>query len=143
PGGYLQWSEQDPTANKIIRAPGSMVSTEATQELLSSLSKPQENINFKWVSQLGSRLAQNLVLMRFDRQEIIKEYQTFWSISVLQGCEEFSSNMRRKAKSDEDLDKAAKLQDAADRASAELLNGVGIHQELVVAVVQKPLAGIV
>ena len=35
------------------------------------------------------------------------------------------------------MKKAEKLGDAAERASAELLNGVGIHQELVIAVVQK------
>ena len=47
PGGFLQWSEQDPTANDIIRAPGSMVSDEATHGLLEFLNKPQESINFK------------------------------------------------------------------------------------------------
>lgn len=95
---------------------------------------------FRWVAQLGSRLSQDLALISFDRQEILKEHQAFWSISVLQACEEFSSNMRRRAKSDEDIEKSKTLQDVADRASAELLNGVGIHQELVVAVVQKPPA---
>lgn len=90
------------------------------------------------MSQLGSRLSKDLAFISFDRQKILKEHQAFWSIGVLQGCEEFSSNMRSRAKSDEDIEKAKILQDAADRASAELLNGVGIHQELVIAVVQKP-----
>ena len=88
------------------------------------------------MSQLGSRLSQDLALISFERQKIRQEHQAFWSISVLQGCEEFSSNLRRSAKSEEDVEKAAKLLDTADRASTELLNGVGINQELVVAVAQ-------
>ena len=173
PGGYLQWSEQDPTTNDIICAPGSFVSTEATQDLLKFLNKPRESINFRyvdvlrggwlptsanslfyercvpladrsqchsfrWVSQLGSRLSTHLALISFDRQSIPQEHQAFWNISVLQACEEFSSNMRRRVESDEDSEKAKTLQDATDGASAELLNGVGIRHDLVVAVVQKP-----
>lgn len=93
--------------------------------------------SLRWVSQLGSRLSKGLEFISFDRREITNEQQAFWSISVLQACEEFSSNMQRRAQSNEDIAKAKALEDITDRASAELLNGVGIHQELVIAVVQK------
>ena len=90
------------------------------------------------MSQLGSRLSKDLAFISFDRYKITEEQQAFWSVSVLQFCEEFSSNMRRRAQSHEDIAKAEALADDTERASAELLNGVGIHQELVVTVLQKP-----
>ena len=89
------------------------------------------------MSELGARLSQQHSLVSFDRIEIPDEHQSFWSVSILQTCEEFSANMRRKAKSEEDLEKSAKIEAAVHRASVELLNGAGIHQELVVAVIQK------
>lgn len=91
----------------------------------------------RWVSQLGPILAQNLSLVAFDRQEIRKELQAFWNITVLQGFEELASNLQRRDKTDENASKAAKLREVAERAFAELLNGNGIYTELVVAVVQK------
>lgn len=91
------------------------------------------------MSKLGDRLSQYLDLINFDRHVIRSEHQSFWDITVIQLCEEFSSNLRRQASSEADVDKAVKLQDAAERASVELLNGIGIHQELIVAVAQKPL----
>ena len=91
----------------------------------------------RWVSDLGARLSEEHTLVSFDRIEIPDVHQSFWSVSILQACEEFSSNIRRKAKSEEELEKSAKIEAAVHRASVELLNGAGIHQELVVAVVQK------
>lgn len=60
-----------------------------------------------------------------------------WDIGVLQACEEFASNLKRNAKTNEDVERAANLHDSAERASIEMLRGVGIYSELVVAVVQK------
>lgn len=60
-----------------------------------------------------------------------------WDIGVLQACEEFASNLKQNAKTDEEIERAAKLRDAAERASVEMLNGAGIYSELVVAVARR------
>lgn len=75
--------------------------------------------------------------MAFDRYSSLDEHQLIWSIGVLQACEEFGSNLERNARNEEDIERAKKLQSAAEGASAEMLNGVGIYSELVTAVAQK------
>lgn len=60
-----------------------------------------------------------------------------WSVEVLQACEEFASNLERKAQSNGDIERAAELRSSAEKAAVEMLNGVGIYSELVVAVAQK------
>ncbi|KAL8776864.1 MAG: hypothetical protein Q9194_002893 [Teloschistes cf. exilis] len=87
PGGFIQWSEQNPDANRIVTAPGVSTSTDATEEVLSFLGSPRKTISF-----------------------------------------------------DEDTERATKLRSAADRAAVEMLNGVGIYSELVVAIAQKEFA---
>ena len=65
----------------------------------------------------------------------------FWCVGVLQASEEFSINLLKNAESDDQKKLALSLQESSERAAGELLNGVGIHQELVVAVAQKALDG--
>lgn len=47
--------------------------------------------------------------------------------------------LKRSAESQSESAAGEKLLDATERAAVELLNGVGIHQELVMAVARKPL----
>ena len=96
------------------------------------------NRHGRWVSRLGYILGQNLSLTALDRQHVQKEVQTFWNTAVLQGAEELASNLQRRAKTKEETEKAIQLADIIERAAAELLNGIGIYTEIVVAVVQKP-----
>jgi len=138
PGGYIQWSEQDPTVNRIVHAPDTSTPDKGTQEILDFLAAPRGDINFKWISQLDAILSEHLDLITFDRHEIPNEHQVFWSISVMQACEEFGSNLLKNAKNEKDKEIVQNLQISADKAAGELLNGVGIHQELVVAVARKP-----
>ena len=93
-----------------------------------------------WVSQLGERLNRYARVIALDRYESLNEHQLLWSIGVLQACEEFASNLERNSHSQEDAERAASLRSAADRAAVEMLNGVGIHSELVEAVAQKAFA---
>ncbi|KAL8671558.1 MAG: hypothetical protein Q9168_003943 [Polycauliona sp. 1 TL-2023] len=137
PGGLIQWTEQNPDANRIIVAPGVSTSTHGTEEVLRFLEKPRKTISFEWVSQLGHRLSTNARLVAFNRFESLTEHQQLWSIGVLQACEEFASNLERNGRSPEDAERVAALRSAADKAAGEMLNGVGIHSELVVAVAQK------
>ncbi|KAL8945212.1 MAG: hypothetical protein Q9211_000262 [Gyalolechia sp. 1 TL-2023] len=90
-----------------------------------------------WVSGLGDHLGRQAKLVTFDRYKALNEHQLLWSIGVLQACEEFASNLERNARHKEDVESAAGLRSAAESASAEMLNGVGIYSELVVAVAQK------
>ncbi|KAI4189678.1 MAG: hypothetical protein L6R41_001287 [Letrouitia leprolyta] len=137
PGGFIQWSEQDPTANRIVVAPDAPTSSRFTEEIMSFLNNPRQTINFEWVSKLGENLSQQAKLVAFDRYSSLDEHQLIWSIGVLQACEEFGSNLERNARNEEDIERAKKLQSAAEGASAEMLNGVGIYSELVTAVAQK------
>ncbi|KAL8833984.1 MAG: hypothetical protein Q9170_003986 [Blastenia crenularia] len=156
PGGFIQWSEQDPTANRVVVAPDVPTSSQYTQEVMSFLRNPRQVINFeygigppavdnsfmanspcRWVSKLGDHLSQQAKLVAFDRYTALKEHQLIWSIDVLQACEEFGSNLERNARGKEDIERAEDLRSAAEGASAEMLNGVGIYSELVVAVAQK------
>ncbi|KAL8759410.1 MAG: hypothetical protein Q9199_000779 [Rusavskia elegans] len=141
PGGFIQWSEQNPDANRIVVAPGVSTSTVATEEVLSFLESPRKTISFEYgifaPKELGERLAAHARVVAFDRYESLNEHQLLWSIGVLQACEEFASNLERSGQSREDAARAANLRSAADRAAVEMLNGVGIHSELVVAVAQK------
>ncbi|KAL8941880.1 MAG: hypothetical protein Q9216_001990 [Gyalolechia sp. 2 TL-2023] len=133
PGGFIQWSEQDPTTNRIVVAPGVPRSSQATKEVLSFLT----DLGLMWVSELGDHLGRHAKLVAFDRYRALNEHQLRWSIGVLQACEEFASNLDRNSRGDEDAERAAGLRNAAESASVEMLNGVGIYSELVVAVAQK------
>ncbi|KAL8989549.1 MAG: hypothetical protein Q9177_001585 [Variospora cf. flavescens] len=90
-----------------------------------------------WVSRLGEYLDVQARLVAFDRFGSSSEHQQLWSIGVLQACEEFASNLERKAQSNGDIERAAELRSSAEKAAVEMLNGVGIYSELVVAVAQK------
>ncbi|KAL8651931.1 MAG: hypothetical protein Q9210_002986, partial [Variospora velana] len=90
-----------------------------------------------WVSRLGEYLNVQARLVAFDRFGSSNEHQQLWSIGVLQACEEFASNLERKAQSNGDTERAAELRGSAEKAAVEMLNGVGIYSELVVAVAQK------
>ena len=59
---------------------------------------------------------------------------------MLQACEEFALNLEQNAVSEQDKATASRLRNGTEHAAAELLNGVGIHQELVVVVARKVLA---
>ncbi|KAL8800723.1 MAG: hypothetical protein Q9182_004966 [Xanthomendoza sp. 2 TL-2023] len=137
PGGFIQWSEQNPDANRVVVAPGVSTSTKATKEVLSFLESPRKTISFEWVSQLGERLSAHAQVLAVNRYESLSEHQQLWSIGVLQACEEFASNLERNGPSGEDVERAAKLRSSADKAAIEMLNGVAIHSELVVTVAQK------
>ncbi|KAL8846743.1 MAG: hypothetical protein Q9221_008186 [Calogaya cf. arnoldii] len=137
PRCFIQWSEQNPGANRVVRAPGVSTSTNATEEILCFLAAPRETINFEWVSQLGERLSKHARVVAFNRYESLNEHQQLWSIGVLQACEEFASNLDRNGQSSENSEQAAKLRSSTDKAAVEMLNGVGIHSELIVAVAQK------
>lgn len=71
---------------------------------------------------------------------VSEQHQTFWSVSVFETFVEFMSNLSRNAKSGEEIEYVAKLRGVEKRAATELLNGVGIHNELVVAVARKQSA---
>ncbi|KAL9022346.1 MAG: hypothetical protein Q9185_000461 [Variospora sp. 1 TL-2023] len=137
PGGFIQWSEQNPKANRLIVAPDVSCSTQATQDVLNFLNAPRQTIDFEWVSRLGEYLDVQARLVAFDRFGSSNEHQQLWSIGVLQACEEFASNLERKAQSNGDIERAAELRNSAEKAAVEMLNGVGIYSELVVAVAQK------
>ena len=66
-----------------------------------------------------------------------EQHQAFWNVSVFETFVEFISNLARKAEAKEDVEGLARLQEVEKKAAAELLNGVGIHCELVVAVARK------
>ncbi|KAL9013392.1 MAG: hypothetical protein Q9173_001908 [Seirophora scorigena] len=137
PGGFIQWSEQDPEANRLIVAPGVSCATQATQDVLKFLNAPRQTISFEWVSRLGEYLNAHARLVAFDRFGSSNEHQQLWSIGVLQACEEFASNLERKAQSKADTERAAELRSSAEKAAVEMLTGVAIYSELVVAVAQK------
>lgn len=48
PGGFIQWSEQDPTANRIVVAPDAPTSSRFTEEIMSFLNNPRQTINFEY-----------------------------------------------------------------------------------------------
>jgi len=141
PGGYLQWCEQDPAVNRAFHSPNCSISDEGTKEMLRFMGTPREDINFKWVSNLGPIFSEHqLELITFDRKVISDANQVPWGINVLQTGEEYALNLKRNAKSQSETDAGDKLLMATEKASIELLNGVGMYQELVMAVGRKPLA---
>ena len=81
---------------------------------------------------LGNILNRHFNLLAFDRRVVSEQHQAFWNVSVFEAFAEMVSNLSR------DVEKkdgnTARLQDVERRAAAELLSGVGIHCELVVAV---------
>ncbi|KAL8965501.1 MAG: hypothetical protein Q9183_003819, partial [Haloplaca sp. 2 TL-2023] len=46
PGGFIQWSEQNPGANRVVRAPDVSTSSNATEEILRFLAAPRKTISF-------------------------------------------------------------------------------------------------
>ncbi|KAI4177458.1 MAG: hypothetical protein LQ343_000439 [Gyalolechia ehrenbergii] len=114
PGGFIQWSEQDPAANRVITAPG-----------------------VSWVSQLGQTLGRHAALAAFDRFESVGKHQMLWDVQALAACEELASNLKRNAETDNEVEQAERLHTSTERASIEMRSGVGIYSELVVAVAQK------
>ncbi|KAL8901480.1 MAG: hypothetical protein Q9207_005178 [Kuettlingeria erythrocarpa] len=137
PGGYIQWSEQDPDANRAIVAPNVSCSTQATEEVLRFLNAPRSTISFEWVSRLGEYLNTQARLLAFDRFTASNAHQQLWTIGALQACEEMASNLERKAPSEENTERAGELRSSVERAGIEMLKGVGVYSELVVAVAQK------
>ena len=101
------------------------------------ISAPELNLRDRWVPQLGERLSKHARVIALDRYESLNEHQQLWSIGVLQACEEFASNLDRSGQTSENSRQAANLRSSADKAAVEMLNGVGIHSELIVAVAQK------
>ncbi|KAL9005108.1 MAG: hypothetical protein Q9188_002096 [Gyalolechia gomerana] len=137
PGGFIQWSEQDPAANRVITAPGVSCSTQATEDILAVLNKPRQAISFEWVSQLGQTLGRHAALAAFDRFESVGKHQMLWDVQALAACEELASNLKRNAETDNEVEQAERLHTSTKRASIEMRSGVGIYSELVVAVAQK------
>ena len=78
-------------------------------------------------------------MLAYDRKQVAKQHFLFWSLSVLQACEEISSNLVRNAKTDDERKRGDALLQAGEAASSELLNGVAIQNEIVTVVAQKPL----
>ena len=68
---------------------------------------------------------------------MIEQHQTFWNVSVFETFVEFVSNVSRSAQTDEEITNIERLRQVEKNAVAELLHGVGIHCEIVVAVARK------
>lgn len=91
-----------------------------------------------WVPSLDSILANHLDVIIIERKVVSEQHQTFWNTSVFETFVEFVSNLGRNVETEEGIAELARLQEVEKKAAAELLNGVGIHCELVVPVARKP-----
>ena len=95
------------------------------------------NIPSRWVSKLPSMLSPWTETVVSERRTVRKEHQMFWSLTMLQACEEMSSNLLKNAKSAEEKERAANFQNDATHASSELMSGVGVHTDIVTSVMRK------
>ncbi|KAL8819053.1 MAG: hypothetical protein Q9223_002431 [Gallowayella weberi] len=140
PGGFLQWTESDPNTNRLIVAPGSTTpSTEGVEEIISIFNNPRPDINHEWIPRLGEYLSQpnNADLVAWERYPVRKELQMDWNIGSLFVCEELGAAVRKSAKTEQEVAKADTLRGVMEKMAVEMMNGVGIYSEVVVAVVGK------
>lgn len=76
-------------------------------------------------------------MVAFERKVVTEQHQAFWNISVFETFVEFVANLGRNVETEEGRAELARLREVEKKAAAELLSGVGIHCELVVAVARK------
>ncbi|KAL8796219.1 MAG: hypothetical protein Q9182_007407, partial [Xanthomendoza sp. 2 TL-2023] len=140
PGGFLQWTEADINTNRLIVAPGSTPpSTQGVEEVIPIMNKPRPDINHEWIPHLGEYLSQpdDADLVAWERYPVRKEFQMYWSIGNLFVCEEYEAAVRKSAKTEAEVAKADKVHEITEKMAVEMMNGVGIYSEVVVAVVGK------
>ena len=89
----------------------------------------------RWISALGDILRPHLNLLTYERRVVSEQHQSFWNVSVFETFVEMVANLARNDKTSNE--NTARLKEVEYKAATELLNGIGIHCELVIAVAQK------